>query len=162
VNYLRYMGRSTPRANRSWRVVVGAVLITAASAPSCLQEACTEAPCTSGISVKVVGVFPDPPAHARVCLADACAEVQWPAGSSSCEAVEAEFRLSVCLQDDGSLIQAVFAEDARVSDGLRFELVIEDASGKALLHESESVRFSDSYPNGKRCPGHCKYANYRY
>jgi hypothetical protein len=129
---------------------------------ACVQEACTEAGCTSGISVKVVGVFPVAPSRARACLDDVCAEVSWPAGGSSCEAVEADWRFSVCLQDDGSLLQAVFAEDARVSDGMRFELLIEDAEGEALLHESESVRFSDSYPNGKGCPGHCKYANYRY
>ncbi len=159
------MRMRTPQAIRSWRLGVTLALSAPVWTPACLREACTDAGCTSGISVKVVGIFPVAPARARACLDELCAEVPWPAGASSCEAVEAveaDWRLSVCLQDDGSLIQAVFAEDTRVGDGMKFELIVEDGDGEALLHESERVTFSDSYPNGKRCPGNCKYANYRY
>ena len=70
--------------------------------------------------------------------------------------------MSVCLQDDGAMITLAFAEGVRLSDGVEFELLVESPEGEALLHETESVRFSDSYPNGKHCSGHCQYANYRY
>lgn len=129
---------------------------------SCLQRACREAGCTSGISAKIVGEFAESPASVRACLAEACAVVPWPARGSSCEEVEAEWRLSVCLQDDGSMTTLTFAEGVRVKDGAPFELLVETAEGEALLRETESVRFSDSYPNGKRCPGRCQYANFRY
>lgn len=142
--------------------VVLALLGGALAAIGCTERACTDAGCTSGISVKVVGLFPGGAALVRACLDGACAEVPWPVRGSSCETVDVDWRVSVCLQDDGSFITLAFEEDAGAHDGTKFELVIEDAEGEALLHESESVRFSDSYPNGKRCPGHCKYANYRY
>ena len=129
---------------------------------SCLQRACTDAGCTSGISVKIVGVLPVEPALARMCLDDVCTDVPWPVGGSACETVESKWRSSLCLQDDGSFIQLIFRDDASARDGVKFELIVSDSEGNALLHEDENVRFSDSYPNGKRCPGHCKYANYRY
>jgi len=135
---------------------------TSLSTSGCLQRTCTDAGCTSGISIKVVGQFQGSPAVVRACLNGQCVVVPWPGRTSSCEEVEADWRLSVCLQDDGSFITLAFAKDEGVSDGAKFELFVEDTAGEALLHESESVRFSDSYPNGKRCPGHCKYANYRY
>ncbi|HEU5075356.1 MAG TPA: hypothetical protein VFU02_14295 [Polyangiaceae bacterium] len=128
----------------------------------CLQQTCSEAGCTSGLSVKVVGQPAGDPARVRACLDGTCAVVPWPARGASCEAVQADWQQSVCLQDDGTFITLAFASDASVRDGMKFELFIEDPAGEALLHESEKVAFSDSYPNGKRCPGHCKYANYRY
>jgi len=112
--------------------------------------------------VKIVGQFAESPRAARACLDRVCAVVPWPMRGSACEEVERDWRLSVCLQDDGAMITLAFAEGARVSDGVEFELLVETAEGEALLHETESVRFSDSYPNGKHCPGHCQYANYRY
>lgn len=154
--------RRGTRAGVRCAVAVALGLGTLVSINGCLQQACTDAGCTSGISVKVVGTFAVVPARARVCVDDACVTAPWPTGASGCEAVAAEWRLSVCLQDDGSLIQVVFPDDARVADRADFELVVEDDEGGALLHESERVRFSHSYPNGKRCPGRCKYANYRY
>lgn len=135
----------------------GALAVT-----GCSQSPCTDAACTSGISVKVVGLLPTSPALVRTCLDQSCTVVPWPMGSSSCEEVDARWHLSVCLQDDGSFITLAFGDEARARDGMKFELVFEDAEGEALLHESETVTFSDSYPNGKRCPGHCKYANFRY
>ena len=68
----------------------------------------------------------------------------------------------MCLQDDGSMITLALAEGVPVEEGAPFELLVETPEGEALLHETESVEFSDSYPNGKGCPGHCKYANFRY
>lgn len=138
------------------------VLGAAFSLAGCLQRTCTEAGCTSGISVKIVGQFAESPKAARACLDQACAVVPWPARGSSCEEVEGDWRLSVCLQDDGAMITLAFPEGVRVSDGALFELLVESPEGETLLHETESVRFRDSYPNGKRCPGHCRYANYRY
>lgn len=129
---------------------------------ACLQRTCTEAGCTSGISVKVVGQLSGGPALVRACLEGTCAVAPWPGRGPACEQVESDWRLSVCLDDDGAFITLAFAKDTGVSDGVRFELLVEDVEGQVLLHESESVKFSDSYPNGKRCPGHCKYANYRY
>jgi hypothetical protein len=148
-----------------WRENVGVLALGAAFAlvlSGCLQRACREAGCTSGISAKIVGEFAESPASVRACLGQACAVVPWPARGASCEEVEAAWRLSVCLQDDGSMITLSFAEGDRVNDGAPFELLVETAEGEALLHETESVRFSDSYPNGKRCPGRCQYANFRY
>lgn len=138
------------------------VLAGALNASSCLHRTCTEAGCTSGISVKVVGQPAGDPAFVRACLEGTCAVAPWPARGASCEAVQADWQLSVCLQDDGTFITLAFAHGASASDGVQFELFIEDPEGAALLHESERVAFSDSYPNGKRCPGHCKYANFRY
>ena len=132
----------------------------AISTTGCLH--CTEAGCTSGISVKVVGQPAGAPALVRTCLDGECAEVPWPMGSSPCEEVKADWRLSVCLQDDGSMTTLAFAEDGNARDGVKFEFIIEDDAGVALVDKSESVTFSDSYPNGKQCPGHCKYANFRY
>jgi len=129
--------------------------------PGCVQRACPEAGCASGISAKVSGQ-PGMPASVRVCLDGTCAVVPWPSGNPRCEEVETDWRVSVCLQDDGSITNLEFPADARVKDGVEFELVMEDAAGQTLLHESETVVFSDSYPKGKRCPGQCQYANYRY
>ena len=143
-----------------WLVVL-LTLGVAISATGCLQP-CTEAGCTSGISVKVVGQPAGGPALVRACVGEMCAEVPWPTGASPCEEVRADWRLSVCVQDDGSMTRLAFPDDANTRDGLKFEFIIEDADGVALVDKSESVRFSDSYPNGKECPGHCKYANYRY
>jgi len=127
----------------------------------CVQRACAEAGCTSGISVKVVGQ-PGAPASVSVCLDGTCAVAPWPSGGSWCEEVKTDWRLSVCLQDDGSMITLELPADAQVKDGVKFEIVMEDAAGQTLLHESETVEFHESYPNGKRCPGHCRYVNYRY
>ena len=55
-----------------------------------------------------------------------------------------------------------FPGESQVEDGVKFEIVMADAAGQTLLHESETVEFHESYPNGKRCPGHCRYVNYRY
>jgi len=145
-----------PRALRA-ALVLGALFALC----GCVQRTCTDAPCTSGISVKIVGQFAENPATARACLGQACAVVPWPT-RSACEEVEEEWRLTVCLQDDGSMITLAFAEGVRVSDGLEFELLVETSEGEALLHETESVRFTDSYPNGKHCAGRCQYANFRY
>lgn len=146
----------------SVRFVHASLLLAGAlGAIGCSQHACTEAGCTSGISVKVVGQ-PTGATLVRACLDGECAVVPWPARGSWCEEVEEDWRLSVCLQDDGAFVTLAFAGDASARDGMKFEIVVEDAEGEALLDESESVSFSDSYPNGKRCPGHCKYANYRY
>jgi hypothetical protein len=128
-------------------------------ARGCVQRACSDAGCSSGISAKIVGQ-PGVPASVSVCFDGSCAVAPWP--TSRCEVVETDFSLSVCLQDDGSMIKLEFPADARVEDGMKFEIVMEDAAGETLLHESETVEFSDSYPNGKPCPGHCRYANYRY
>lgn len=128
-------------------------------ARGCVQRACPDAGCSSGISAKIVGQ-PGAPASVSVCLDGSCAVAPWP--SSRCEVVETDFRLSVCLQDDGSMITLEFPADAPVEDGIEFELVINDVAGQTLLEKSESVQFSESYPKGKRCPGYCRYANYRY
>ena len=56
----------------------------------CLQRTCTEAGCTSGISVKIVGQFAETPATARACLDRVCAVVPWPA--RGCEEVERDWR----------------------------------------------------------------------
>ena len=127
----------------------------------CVERACPDPGCTSGISAKVVG-DPGEPASVRVCLDGTCAVAPWPSGGSSCEEVNMDWRLSVCLQDDGSMITIAFPADAHVEDGVEFELALQDAAGQTLLHETETVEFSDSYPKGKRCPGQCSYANYRY
>lgn len=111
--------------------------------------------------MKVVGQL-EAPASVSVCLDGSCVVAPWPSGGSGCEEVKADWRLSVCLQDDGSMTTLAFPGESQVEDGVKFEIVMADAAGQTLLHESEIVEFSDSYPNGKRCPGHCRYANYRY
>jgi hypothetical protein len=140
--------------------VLGFAACVVATTPlGCLTKSCTEAGCTSGISARVSGT-PVGASLVRACLDAGCVEVPWP---TRCEAQsEPPLGLSVCSQDDGVMVRLDLGASVEIANGASFQLSIEDADGVLLLQQMESVTFSHSYPNGKDCPGHCRYANFRY
>lgn len=153
------------RESAGWARVaflVVALLVAASSVWSCLSRSCTSAGCQSGISARVVGALQGA-SLARLCLDGNCVEATWPLSEPDCTAgSEPPLALSVCLDEDGAFVRLTLEPGVKPDNGAHLEFVVQDASGGALLLETEEVMFTDSYPNGRECPGHCRYANFRY
>ena len=158
------LGLRAPRLASSGRTAGRFVLLLAIGAAESGCATCTEHGCSSAISVKLIGEPPGMDKRVSACLAYACAEVSWPYTSGGCESAEdPRLNLTVCAREgDGIMINLVFGPELDARDSAPFELAIEDGSGIVVFQKSELVRFSHSYPNGADCPGHCRYANYRY
>lgn len=150
------------RANhRPWLVTLAPVLALALVSSHCVRRSCANASCDSGISVKVNGDLPGTDKQVTACLDGNCLEVAWPLGSPCASADGQGLYLSVCVQDGGAMIRLQLGSK-EPANGTPFELSIVDGDGAEVFHASETVRYTEAYPNGEDCPGRCRYANFRY